>query len=347
MRLLLIGGSLLHVFGLMMASISSQYYQFLLAQGVCSAVGVAVVFLSAISAVTGWFHQRRGLAFGILSTGSSLGGVVFPIMLNRLIDTVGYGWAMRTSAFMIMALLIIANLTLRSRQAPSRRALPREHMWRPFREKPFVLLLVGLFLVPFGLYIPINYLPVASIGTGMSKELAQNLVAFYNAARYVKDPSREEGHRLTFLKSSRSLQLWLPFGQGGPIQRLHNSLLRLRHSHPGDVDPSSHRRSGHCILRAVWHLFGRIHLTYGCACCANIPSGGSRLPERSYLSRRLCWRPHHFADCWRYCTGTCGLGRIEDLRRHLHDRGNIIYFSGASRQSWVHWYGSVLIVLLH
>lgn len=185
MRLLVIVGSLLHVFGLMMASISSQYYQFLLAQGVCSAVGVAVVFLSAISAVTGWFHKRRGLAFGILSTGSSLGGVVFPILLSRLIDTVGYGWAMRTSAFVILALLTVTNLTLRTRQAPTGRSLPPGHMWRPFREIPFVLLLVGLFLVPFGLYIPINYLPVASIGTGMSKDLAQNLVAFYNAASLI------------------------------------------------------------------------------------------------------------------------------------------------------------------
>lgn len=183
MRFLLIGGSLMHVFGLMMASISNQYYQFLLSQGVCSAIGVAVVFLSAISAVTGWFHKRRGLAFGILSTGSSLGGVIFPIMLNRLIDKVGYGWAMRTSAFLIVALLIVANVLLKSRQAPTRRALPRKHMWRPFRETPFLLLLIGLFLIAFGLYIPIDYLPVAAIGKGMDKDMAQNLVAFYNAAR--------------------------------------------------------------------------------------------------------------------------------------------------------------------
>ncbi|KAB5523171.1 putative MFS transporter [Coniochaeta sp. 2T2.1] len=186
MRLLVLVGTLMHVFGLMMASVSTQYYQFLLSQGVCSALGVAVVFLSAISAVTGWFHRRRGLAFGVLSTGSSLGGVVFPIMLSRLIDTVGYGWAMRVSAFLIMALLTIANLTLKTRQRPSRGpSAPKGNMWRPFQETTFVLLLIGLFLVPFGLYLPINYLPVASIGAGMSKELAQNLVAFYNAASLI------------------------------------------------------------------------------------------------------------------------------------------------------------------
>jgi len=178
MRLLLLVGSLLHVFGLMMASISSEYYQFLLSQGVCSAVGVAVCFLSAISAVTGWFDKRRGLAFGVLSTGSSLGGVVFPIMLSRLIKSVGYGWAMRSCAFMILGLLGVANLTLRTRgevgsgkgrgdgaSVRSKMGGGRK-MWRPFREVPFLLLLGGLFLVPFGLYVPINYLPVASIGAG-------------------------------------------------------------------------------------------------------------------------------------------------------------------------------------
>lgn len=44
----MIGGTLLHVFGLMMASISTEYYQILLSQGVCSAIGVAAVFQAGI-----------------------------------------------------------------------------------------------------------------------------------------------------------------------------------------------------------------------------------------------------------------------------------------------------------
>lgn len=43
-RCLLLVGSFLHVFGLMMASISTQYYQVLLSQGVCSAIGVSLIF---------------------------------------------------------------------------------------------------------------------------------------------------------------------------------------------------------------------------------------------------------------------------------------------------------------
>lgn len=43
-RWLILGGSLMHVFGIMMASLGKEYYQILLAQGLCSALGVSAVF---------------------------------------------------------------------------------------------------------------------------------------------------------------------------------------------------------------------------------------------------------------------------------------------------------------
>ncbi|KAM3436014.1 hypothetical protein NHJ13734_005291 [Beauveria thailandica] len=183
---LLVVGSFMHVFGLMMASISTQYYQFLLSQGVCSAVGVAAVFLSSIACVSGWFDRRRGLAFGLLATGSSLGGVVLPIMVTRLIDGVSYGWAMRTGAFLIGALLVVSICTVRRRTGIA----PQTHftaaqMRAPFGEPAFMLILGGLFLIPFGLYTPINYLPTAAVDGGMGQQLAQYLVAVYNGASLV------------------------------------------------------------------------------------------------------------------------------------------------------------------
>jgi MFS transporter, MCT family, aspergillic acid transporter len=46
---LILVGSFMHVFGLMMASISNQYYQILLSQGVFSAIGVAAIFQPGMS----------------------------------------------------------------------------------------------------------------------------------------------------------------------------------------------------------------------------------------------------------------------------------------------------------
>lgn len=77
-RWLLVGGTFFHVFGLMMASISSEYYQFLLSQGLCSSLGAGALFYAATNSSSTWFLRRRAFALGIMSSGSSLGGVIFP-----------------------------------------------------------------------------------------------------------------------------------------------------------------------------------------------------------------------------------------------------------------------------
>lgn len=60
-RYLLFGGAFLHVFGLMMASISKKYYQFLLSQAICSAIGASMLFYPAFTCVSAdlKFGSRR------------------------------------------------------------------------------------------------------------------------------------------------------------------------------------------------------------------------------------------------------------------------------------------------
>lgn len=51
-RYLLLVGTFLHVFGLMMTSISSKYYQLLLSQAICSPIGASMVFYPAFTCVS-------------------------------------------------------------------------------------------------------------------------------------------------------------------------------------------------------------------------------------------------------------------------------------------------------
>ncbi|KAJ1330812.1 MFS transporter MCT family aspergillic acid transporter [Microdochium nivale] len=178
---LLLTGSILHVFGLMMASLATEYYQFLLAQGVCSAIGVAAIFQPAMNVIPSWFTARSGAVYGIVAAGSSLGAVIFPIMLSRLIPRVGYPWAMRSAAFLILALLVVANLTIRARLPPTPQRVTRAQLGQPFREVPFLGLLAGMMLITFGIYIPINYIQVEALHAGIRPELAGYLVTILNA----------------------------------------------------------------------------------------------------------------------------------------------------------------------
>ncbi|KAJ5425657.1 Major facilitator superfamily domain general substrate transporter [Penicillium sp. CMV-2018d] len=177
-------GSLLHVFGLMMCSISTKYYQILLSQGVCSAIGVSIIFQPATSVIPGWFDKKRGTAYGLMSTGSSVGGVIFPIMIQRLIPEVGFAWAMRAGAFVILFLLTIANLTIRSRLPPSPRPISRAALTQPLKETKMLLVIAGFTLLTFGVYIPIDYLVAEGLSSGISANLSQYLLAILNAGSF-------------------------------------------------------------------------------------------------------------------------------------------------------------------
>lgn len=178
---LLIGGSFLHVFGLMMASISKEYYQFLLSQGVCSAIGASCIFTPAIACVSTWFYKKRGMAIGLSAAGSSLGGVLFPIIVSRMIEETGFHWAMRTCAFLVLALCIFAIATLRSRLPPNRRPWSIMAFIRPLSEVPMILLTVSLFFIYFGMFPVMSYITAVAAGRGMSLDLAQYLVSILNA----------------------------------------------------------------------------------------------------------------------------------------------------------------------
>ncbi|EXJ77103.1 hypothetical protein A1O3_10261 [Capronia epimyces CBS 606.96] len=181
-RYLLLVGTFMHVFGLMMASISKEYYQFLLSQGVCSAIGACFIFNPAMACVSTWFFKKRGMAIGLAASGSSLGGVLFPIIVSRMIDETGFPWAMRTCAFLILGLCIFANLTLRSRIPPGKRPFSLAAFVRPFSEMPMILTTLAVFFFYWGMFPVFSFITTVASGRHMSIGLAQYLVSILNAA---------------------------------------------------------------------------------------------------------------------------------------------------------------------
>lgn len=49
-----------------------------------------VMWLPCATFLYEWFHARRGFAFGILCSGAAVGGVVFPLMGESLLNRIGY-----------------------------------------------------------------------------------------------------------------------------------------------------------------------------------------------------------------------------------------------------------------
>lgn len=67
-------GAFFIVLGNMMASISTKYYQYLLSQGFCVALGTGLAFTPALAVQSQWFLKSRGFTVGLVMSGQNVGG---------------------------------------------------------------------------------------------------------------------------------------------------------------------------------------------------------------------------------------------------------------------------------
>ncbi|TVY60898.1 Aspyridones efflux protein apdF [Lachnellula suecica] len=181
LRLLLLTGSLLVVFGYMMLSLCHEYWQAMLAQAICVGIGSGLLFTPTVSLLPTWFSSHLGLAVGIASSGSSLGGVIYPIVLYRLIGPIGFPWAVRTLAFIALGTFIIPVVVMKQRiKPPKLRAMID---WSAFTDAPYITFALALLIVFIGnsvLIFYISYYPVNNAFTNES--LGFYMVAIFNAA---------------------------------------------------------------------------------------------------------------------------------------------------------------------
>lgn len=173
LRTLLFVGSFGIVFGHMMLSISTTYWEVLLAQGFCIGIGAGCLFVPCVSIMPTYFSTRLGLAVGIASSGSSFGGVIYPIVLYRLLDQVGFGWATRIMGFLTFATLLIPLTVMKMRvKAPKARALID---WSGFIDVPYMTFIVATLIAYIGLFVLLFYISY----NAENRHITDTSLAFY------------------------------------------------------------------------------------------------------------------------------------------------------------------------
>lgn len=155
-RLLIVFGSVLVVFGMMMTSLCSKYWQLLLAQGICVGFGAGCLFLPSIAIIPSYFTTKKSFAMGIAASGSSFGGVIFPIIFRRIEPQIGFGWATRIIGFISLATLLIPCVCIKARAFPKTRR--RLLDFAAFKEPAYALFSLASFVGFVGLYVPFFYI---------------------------------------------------------------------------------------------------------------------------------------------------------------------------------------------
>ncbi|TBU55782.1 MFS general substrate transporter [Dichomitus squalens] len=179
-RMILISGSFLLVFSTMILSVCTRFYQFLLVQGLLTGLAYGMLFYPSFASISTHFSTLRATAVGIAIAGSGVGGVVFPVLFRYLFARIGFGWTVRASGFLLLALGAIGCVTITSRIPPGRRAISPLPDVKLLTDAPFVLLVVGCVFVNFGLFIPFTYISDYAISQGVSSSTSFYIVSAMN-----------------------------------------------------------------------------------------------------------------------------------------------------------------------
>jgi len=143
-RIVLFCGLALQLTGTFMTSLSTAYWQLLLAQGLCYGIGSGLLFCPAVAVVSTYFSARkRALVVACVACGGATGGLCFPSIAETLLQKKGFGFSVRVMGYVMLFNSALILALSRSRLQP-RTSGPLVD-WRAFGELNFNPILPRIF----------------------------------------------------------------------------------------------------------------------------------------------------------------------------------------------------------
>jgi MFS family permease len=221
-RWLLIPGSICIVLSMFILGICTQYWHFILNFSILGGLGTSLIFTPSVASVGHWFLHRRGNATGIAATGGAFGGIVFPLLLQSLIPKVGFGWATRIMAFIILFLCLISNALVRSRLPKSSIRRSPHPDARILAQPAFAWTVFAVFLLEWALFIPLTYITSYALHKQYSVAFSYQILPILNVGSvfgrwlpgFYSDIIGRYNTTLIFviLTIISVFVIWLPFG---------------------------------------------------------------------------------------------------------------------------------------
>ena len=195
------------VFGIayILASFSKALWHFALTQGLLLGIGTCMAYVPTMAVAPTWFSKRRGLAMGVIISGTGVGGMIWPPALRAMISHVGFRNALRISGCISLTTVTAAGAILRwepkfeeqvklqaagSNAARSKAKWTRLFSvplvnWRVARSKRFAAQALGCFLQSVGYSTPLFFYAAYAQALGYSATTAANFITLSNASNFV------------------------------------------------------------------------------------------------------------------------------------------------------------------
>ncbi|KAE8445051.1 hypothetical protein EG329_013765 [Mollisiaceae sp. DMI_Dod_QoI] len=191
----IVGGALFLVANVA-ASFGNQLWHFVLTQGLLLGCATCLSYIPAVTIAPGWFNARRGLAMGIILSGTGLGGVAWAPLLRYMNEAVGFRNTLRITGIIATVVSTASALALkwepsavvRNRQETQGRRrgmnLPRAN-WNIVRTRPFVAHALGAILQAAAYITPTYFFSIYARTLGYSSVVGANFIALGNACNFI------------------------------------------------------------------------------------------------------------------------------------------------------------------
>ncbi|KAH7103725.1 MFS general substrate transporter [Auriculariales sp. MPI-PUGE-AT-0066] len=184
-RHIMAAGLLLCVAGLCGAAFSSRPWHFIVTQGIVYSLGGSLLSFPSVAFLFEWFPERRGLAMGILFSGTGIGGIAMPFVIDEMLRTLGQRWTFLILAASFVGLLVPCFVFIKPRLP----AVPSNTRTRTrlidvsfLRNGAFWPLFVCSTLQGLGNFVPGIYLPSYTTDIGLGNTAATLFAALINGA---------------------------------------------------------------------------------------------------------------------------------------------------------------------
>jgi MFS family permease len=194
-----IGGSILSL-SLILASFGTALWHFELTQGLLLGMGTCMSYMAAVTVAPTWFTARRGLAMGIILSGTGVGGLVWAPAIRALIDVVGFRNTLRLGGAISFVLVALSSAVLSwEPQSLARFSVENASRtgrfdgilqvplvdWRVAKSRKFAAQGLGAIFQAAAYYTPVFFFASYASSLGYSNTAGANFIALSNACNAI------------------------------------------------------------------------------------------------------------------------------------------------------------------
>lgn len=176
-RSMLLAGALIQTVSVFLISLSRNYYQILLTQGILVGLGTSLLYMPGLALIGRSFDDKqRSAAMAAATCGAPIGAIVFTLVFQQLINQMSFGQTVRMCGCIILGGYLVSFLLLLwgvhnlggiPRGSDERRKLVD---MRAFLELSFVLYTARNFMIFFDYLVPFFFMSTyGQVTLGMSQ----------------------------------------------------------------------------------------------------------------------------------------------------------------------------------